>query len=246
VIAATPEEQRRLLELQQVDSAIRQLQHRRANLPEQKALDENADTLSRVGHEYGTRSEQLDRLSRQQRRHEEEIAQVDSRRKGEEGRMYSGLITSERELEALRSELSSLRGRKNDLEDALLEIMEQREEVESLVDTLTERHAELTGAVAELTAARDEAATGIDAELRERQEERKKAEAEVPAPVLALYDDLLPRKQGVAVAELRGKTCMGCRLELTQTELEELHRVAAKGLARCEQCGRILVLGQPG
>jgi predicted nucleic acid-binding Zn-ribbon protein len=242
VIAATPAEQRRLFELQEVDTAINQLQHRRANLPEQKALDENADTLTRVAYEYSTRRDQLERLTRQQKRHEEELAMVDSRRKGEEGRMYSGLITSERELEALRSELSSLRGRKNDLEDALIEIMEQREELESLVDSLTESHAELTASVEQLTAARDEAATGIDAELRERQEERKKAEAEVPAPVLSLYDDLLTRKQGVAVAELRGKTCMGCRLELTQTELEDLHAVTAKGLARCEQCGRILVL----
>lgn len=242
MIAASPEVQRRLLDLQQADNAIRQLEYGRANLPEQKAVDENGATLSEVAGEHTTSREQLARLEQQQRWHEHEIATVDSRRKGEEGRMYSGLITSERELEALRHELSSLRGKKNDLEDALLEIMEQREELEAKVARLEEQHGQLTAAVAELTAARDEAASDIDMEHLERTEERAKVVAELPDDVRALYDELRPRKDGVAVAELRGRTCSGCRLELTGLEYEDVLNAVRTGLARCEQCGRILVL----
>ncbi len=241
MIAATPADPRRLLDLQQVDTAIRQLQHRRANLPEQKALDENAARLATLATEYQSSREQLDRLARQQKWHEDEIASVDARRKGGEGRMYSGQITSERELESLRAELSSLRGRKNDLEDALLEIMEQREELEARVERLRTEHGELTRAVGDMTAARDLAAGDLDVELVQRGEERTAVAAEVPGPVLGYYDDLRARKDGVGVAELRGRTCMGCRLELTATELEDVAADSAHGLARCEQCGRILV-----
>jgi len=241
-ISATPAQQRRLYELQEVDTAIRQLEHRRANLPEQKALDSNAELLATIAGEYAESTERLDRLERQQRWHEGEISTVDTRRKTEEGRMYSGQITSERELEALRSELSSLRGRKSDLEDALLEILEQREELESLVASLKERHAELTSSVATLTEERDHAASDIDAELVVRADERKAVAAELPGPVLGLYDQLRQRKDGVAVAELRGTTCSGCRLTLTAVEHEETLEAVRTGLARCEQCGRILVL----
>jgi predicted nucleic acid-binding Zn-ribbon protein len=242
VIAATPEEQRRLYDLQQVDTAVHQLEHRRANLPEQRALDENSEILQKVASEYASSREQLDRLTRQQSWHETEIATVDSRRKNEEARMYSGRISSERELEALRSELGSLRGRKNDLEDALLEIMEQREELDSLVASLKERHAELTAAQTDLVSARDVAAADIDKELGARRGERDKVAADVPARVLSYYDELRRRKDGVGVAELRGSTCMGCRLELTAIELEDVHAAVEEGLARCEQCGRILIL----
>jgi predicted nucleic acid-binding Zn-ribbon protein len=241
VIPATPAEQRRLLDLQHVDTAIAQLEYRRANLPEQKSLDENSETLSKVSSEYATSREQLERLGAQQRRHETEIATVDSRRKSEEGRMYSGLITSEKEVTALRAELSSLRIRKGDLEDALLEIMEQVEELESLVETLKQRHTELTGSVSELTEARDHAATDIDAELASRREERVTVAADVPGEVLDYYEDVRARKDGVGVAELGGRTCQGCRLELTQIELEDVKADSQEGLARCEQCGRILV-----
>ena len=241
MIEATTEQQQRLLALQSVDTAIQQLEHRRANLPEQKALDENADTLAKVSAEYAGAKDKLERLSAQQRNHESEIATVDARRKSEEGRMYSGLIRSEKELEALRQEISSLKTRKNDLEESLLEIMEQMEDLESLVETLKQRHIELTSSVDELTQARDTAATDIDAELRERRDERQRATEGIPEDVLTYYEQLRDRKDGVAVAELQGRTCAGCRLELTQIELEDVRAAASHRLAKCEQCGRILV-----
>lgn len=242
MIAATPEQQRRLLELQGVDTAIQQLEHRRAHLPEQKALDENAETLAKVSTEYASAKDRLARLSQQQSKHESEVATIDARRKSEEGRMYSGLIRSEKELEALRHEIGSLKGRKSDLEESLLEIMEQVEDLESLVETLKQRHVELTSAVEELTLARDAAATDIDAELEQRRTQRAERTDGIPDEVLEYYDELRGRKDGIAVAALQGRTCAGCRLELTQIELEDVRRDAETGIARCEQCGRILVL----
>jgi hypothetical protein len=241
VTPATPEQQRRLLALQAVDSAIRQLEHRRADLPEQRALDDNADTLQRIAAEHAASREQLSRLSAQQRRHEGEVAQVEARRKSEEGRMYSGLIRSERELEALRHELASLRARKSSLEDALLEIMEEVEDRESMVATLAERHRQLSGMVAQLATARDLAAADIDAELLDRRRERKTIAAGLPVAVVAAYDDLRGRKDGVGAGELRGRACSSCHLELPAVELEELRATAASALAKCPQCGRIIV-----
>ncbi len=242
LIPATMEERRKLLALQHIDTAIRRLEHRRANLPEQQALDENADTLKRVALEYANSKDELERQEVAQRRYESEIATVDARRKSEEGRMYSGMITSDRELEALRNEISTLRSKKNDLEDSLLETMERVEELTSLVATLEERHDELTRQVDQLTAARDEAAKDIDAELAERRSERAAAAAELPAPLLAQYDRIRARSGGLAVAELKGPTCQGCHLDLTVIELEEVREGAKRGLPACPQCGRLLVL----
>lgn len=241
MISATPTQQRQLLELQRVDTAIRQLRTRRANLPEQQELDDNADTLSRIASDYAENRDRLEELQRRHKRLEDDIATVESRRKSEEGRMYSGTISSEKELSALKSELSSLKRRKSDLEDELLEVMEQREETESLVETLKQRHTELNERAEELTAARDNAATGIDAELAARQEERDAVAVELPEEVLSYYEDLRERKGGVAVAELSGRTCQGCRLQLTAFELEDVRERAGSALAKCEQCDRILV-----
>lgn len=241
MLPATLEEQRRLYDLQQVDVAVRQLEHRRANLAEQRALDETNETLRRIAHEYATSKERLEELQRQQSRHEQEIAAIDSRRKTEEGRMYSGVINSEKEHEALRNELASLRSRKRDLEDALLEIMEEQEQLESSVESLKQRHTDLNGKIGELESARDAAATDIDAELNERRAERDKIAAELPEEIRDYYEELKTRKQDIAVAALQGTVCAGCRLQLTPTELEEVEERVARGLAKCPQCDRIVV-----
>lgn len=238
---ATPEQQRLLLDLQTTDLAMRRLEHRRANLPEQQALDEHDAELARVTAEAADAREQLATTEKRQRRLEDEIATVDSRRKSEEGRMFSGLINSEKELEAIRAELSSLKGRKGDLEDELLEVMERREELEGMVSSLEERQSELAGQLDDMTAARDNAASGIDSELAELRGTRREQQAAIPDELLGLYEPLRERKGGVAVAELQGRTCMGCHLELTAIELEEAKEDAKTGLAHCEQCERILV-----
>jgi uncharacterized protein len=242
VIPATPAEQRSLLALQQVDTAIRQLEHRRSNLPEQQALDENADTLKRVATEYAEAKDELEKREIAQRRYEQEIATVDSRRKSEEGRMYGGQITSDRELEALRNELSTLRARKNDLEDTLLETMERVEELTALVATLEERHNELTSSVADLTTARDEAAKEIDEELAQLRTKRGHASEGIDEELLEHYDTVRARNRGLGVSQLNKRTCTGCNLDLTVIELEEVRETAKRGMPHCPQCDRLLVI----
>lgn len=241
MITATPEQQRQLLDLQAVDTNLRQLQHRRSHLPEQVALDEHNATLDAVASEYSRSRDEMSKLQLRQRRLENDIATLDARRKSEEGRMYSGMIHSEKELEALRHELGSLKSRKSDLEDELLEVMERLEELEGMAASLKQRHGDLERDRPTLTTTRDEAATDIDAELAETDGRRKELFEALPDAVVAAYTDLLQRKQGLAVAELSGTTCNGCRLQLTASEMEEVRRDAKRYLALCPQCGRGVV-----
>lgn len=236
-----PQEQRRLLELQSVDTAMRRLRHRRANLPEQQQLDERAGLLDQLEVDHLAASDELVTVGRRQRKLEQDVGVVDSRRKTEEGRMYSGVITSEREVTALRQELSALKGRKRDLEDELLEVMERHEELTATNGTLEQRRREVADEVAPLATARDEAATDIDRELTEREAERSALAKQLPDTLLSRYDQTRSRKDGLAVVELRDGMCQGCHLEINAGELEEGYEIGVLGLARCVHCGRLLV-----
>ena len=238
---ASPEEQQRLLRVQQLDTAIRRLQHRRANLPEQQALDDRAELVDRLAADHHTARDELVAVDRRQKRLEHDVNALDSRRRAEEARMYSGAIVTEREVAALRSELSSLRSRKRDLEDELLDAMERHEELTATVKTLESRQQELRDEVAPLEQARDAAASDIDAEIADQQRLRDETAAPLSAEIMTRYDRLRARKDGVALAELRDGTCQGCHIRLTAGELEEGHEIGELGLARCVQCGRLLV-----
>lgn len=240
--AASPEQQRQLLALQRVDDAIRRLERQRANLSEQKALDENDALLRQVASEYADAAEKLEDAQRLQRTRETDIANLEARRKDEEGRLYSGEISSEKEVEAIRGELKSIKRKKSDYEDELIEAMERIEELESLTSTLKSRHAELQGKVGELTSARDHAAGDLDRELADKRAERERLVAEIDDRLLGLYDEVSAQQGTVAVAVLDGKACEGCFLELTPLELEEVRQEAHGGLPRCPQCDRLLVV----
>lgn len=238
---ASPEEQQRLLRVQQIDTEIRQLQHRRANLPEQQALDDRAELLDRVAADHHAARDELVAVDRRQKRLEHDVNALDSRRRAEEARMYSGAIVTEREVAALRSELSSLKSRKRDLEDELLEAMERHEELTATVKTLESRQQELRDEVAPLEQARDAAAADIDAELTGQQRLRQETAAPLSSEIMTRYDRLRARKDGLALVELQDGTCQGCHIQLTAGELEEGHEIGELGLARCVQCGRLLV-----
>lgn len=238
---ATADDQQRLLAVQQIDTAIRRLRHRRANLPEQQVLDEQATLLDKVTAEHLAARDELVGIARRMKRLEHDVGAVDSRRRSEEARMYSGVIATEREVEALRKELSSLKTRKRDLEDELLEMMERNEELTGTVATLETRQRELRAAVAPLEQQRDGAAADIDTELDEQVRRRDELADQLPDAVVAAYDRLRARKDGLAVVELRRGVCQGCHIELTAGELAEGREIGELGLARCVQCGRLLV-----
>ncbi len=238
---ATPQQQQELLVLADTDEEIRRLRHTLANLPEQQILDQHVETREKVAGELLDAAETLDRLTAQVTRHEREIEVADQGRKHSEAQIYSGRITSERELAALREEIEDKHRRKSDIEDSLLEIMEQVEEMSSLVDELTARRTELTDQVTHLTTRRDEAAAGtqekLDALLARRDEEA----SSIDAPVLETYEKLAGQRPGRVVARLERRMCTGCRLDLTAIELEEIKETAQHSLTYCSQCGSIIV-----
>ena len=58
------------------------------------------------------------------------------------------------------------------------------------------------------------------------------------------YEKLRAGNGGVGAAALQGARCMGCRLELTPTELGRIRNASPDEVQRCEECRRILV--RPG
>lgn len=240
--AASAEQQRQLVALQRVDDAIRRLERQRANLPEQKALDDNDEALRQTASEYADAAAELEDAQRLQRTRESDIANLEARRKAEEARLYSDEISSERQAEAIRSELSTIKRKKSDYEDELLEAMERIEELESRTSRLQRRHAELQGQVAQLTADRDHAAGDLDAELARQRTERERVVGELDDKLVVLYEQVREQQGGVAVSVLDGKVCEGCFLELAASELEEVQQEARSGVPRCPQCDRLLVV----
>ncbi|MCX4470832.1 Chromosome partition protein Smc [Micromonospora sp. MW-13] len=236
---ADPKVQRRLLDLQAIDTSLAQLAHRRRSLPERAELEALARELSALEDERVRAQVAVDDLDRDIARLEKDVDQVRARKNKDEARLAVGTGPA-RELEALQHELVSLNRRQSDLEDAELELMEQRETAQGVLDGIERRAAEARERRAAAEQRRDEALAEIAKEEEFKRTARQPLAGDLPGDLVALYDKIR-EDSGLGAALLTGARCGGCRLELSGADMARIRKAAPDEVVRCEECRRIMV-----
>jgi predicted nucleic acid-binding Zn-ribbon protein len=236
---ADPEAQRRLLELQAIDTTLTQLAHKRRTLPELAELDRLARELSSLDDERVKAKVGLDDLDRDIARLEKDIDQVRVRADKDRSRLDAGTGPA-RELEALQHELATLARRQSELEDAELELLEQREQAQSGYDGIEQRLTRQREVRDETERRRDSALRDLDADRDWRISSRGPLVADLPADLVELYNKIR-ESSGIGAALLRAGRCEGCRLELSGSERARVKGLPPDEVVRCEECRRILV-----
>jgi uncharacterized protein len=230
----------RLLELQDLDTAIDRLRARARSLEEGGELAAVRTEADASEEGLGELRLKLDELGRDQTRLEREIDSMTQKEKAEQTRMYDGSIVNAKELEALQHEISSVQTRRSDREDELLALLELREQVEADATRAEQRTTALRATAERAAAASTDELARVESELDERVAERAALAPEIESDVLELYEDLRRLKKGVGAAALVDGVCQACHEELSAVELDKLKR--GDGIRRCEHCRRILVV----
>jgi predicted nucleic acid-binding Zn-ribbon protein len=232
--------QLRLLEVQDADTALAQLAHRRNTLPELAALAERAERAGQLHNDAIDVETRVADLADEQRRLENEVDTVRTRASRDEQRMQAGGLPA-KELEGLQHELTTLARRQSSLEDELLEVMDQREQAEAELAGINGSRGGLDAERAQLEASRDGAFAEIDSAATDRARERDSAASTLPADLLALYEKAREHGGGVGAAMLRQRRCEGCHIELSGSELTSVRTAEPDLVVRCDNCRRILV-----
>ncbi|MEU6074797.1 C4-type zinc ribbon domain-containing protein [Micromonospora sp. NPDC047074] len=236
---ADPQVQRRLLDLQAIDTSLAQLAHRRRALPERAELDALARELSALEDERVRAQVAVDDLDRDIARLEKDVDQVRARKSKNEDRLAAGTGPA-RELEALQHELVSLNRRQGDLEDAELELMEQRETAQGVLEGVEQRIAEVRERRDAAERRRDDALAEIAKEEEFKRGARQPLAGDLPADLVKLYDKIR-EDTGLGAALLTAGRCGGCRLELSGADVARIREAAPDEVVRCEDCRRIMV-----
>lgn len=236
---ANPADQRRLLDLQQADTSLTQLAHRRANLPEEAEITGLRQQVNALADRAGGLEATVGDLDRDIAKVEREIDQVRRRAETDRQRQASGAL-GPKELEGIAHELETLARRQSELEDQQLELMESREEQQAAADTDARALTDKRAALAATEARRDETLAGIDAELATARDNRAAIDAEIPEDLRKLYERIRKTKP-IAAALLRQRRCESCRLEQSGAELAALRAADPDDVVRCDNCSAILV-----
>jgi uncharacterized protein len=231
----------RLLELQNLDTTLTQLHHRRGHLPEHTRTIEADQTIAKITSDTAvTRAAHTD-LSKKMQALETQVHDLDVRIEHLNSQMFGDASRSPRDLQAIEADIASVKKHRSELEDAELTLIESFEPLDVVIskadaeiDGLQKEKTELAGAIIRAQSEIDAAAAGHIVE-------RSAIAATIDEADMKLYDTIRKNNKGIAVAKLEHGTCTSCRLKLPAVELDRIKHLTGTEMVRCDECSAILV-----
>ena len=223
-----------LHQLQEIDSqadAIRpQIASLEHDIGNRQALDARAREIEVTRAEVRAIEAQQRDLELQAEAHRAKIA-------ADEGKLYGGRVSNPKELASLADEVAQDKHQLSTVEDKLLAILDQLDEVASRL-AASERSAAREQQEWEASQAQMRLRLGTAREsIAALDSRRATAAAAVDPASRSTYETLRRQKGGLAIATVRQRTCLGCRVTLTASQ-EQRARIGNE-LITCHSCGRI-------
>jgi predicted nucleic acid-binding Zn-ribbon protein len=230
-----------LVEVQDLDIALAQLEHRRAALPERRELAAAEARLTELDAQAADLARARQVLLDRQAEMDQQVAALSARRQALEDRMYAARGSPARDLQAMDDEINHLAQRRAEIEDAELAVMEEQEPLDAELAWLADERSQLETAAGSLRTALVAAEAAVMAEISTLERSRGKEAARLPTALFDHYEVLRARLGGVGAARLVGRRCDGCHLELPSAEVDRIRHQPPGTIVTCDQCGRILV-----
>jgi predicted nucleic acid-binding Zn-ribbon protein len=236
---AAAEQQRLLADVLEIDAELARIAHRRAHLPELQRHGEVQGEHRAASDRVAALQLALEDIETQVDRFESEIDAVRKREERDHSLLDAGSADA-KQITDLQHELGTLQRRQSSLEDSLLEVMEQREQLQA--EQAREQAAinTLQADLAAVEQGRDDAFADMDTTIEERSRRRTELLGGIDDELVALYERIRS-SAGVGAGVLQGKRCGACRIELDRGELARISAAADDDVLRCPECRAILL-----
>lgn len=226
----------RLYQLQSLDSELdkarKQLADIAANLGESDALKAAKTTLA-------TAEKALQKAKATMQDLDLEVKSLSQKITQEEKMLYGGSkAISAKEAANLQEEVASLKRRLSSREEALLEAMVETEEAEEALKQAQANLADVQTGWKSDQANLVQQQGVLEKKVAELLERRPTVLAGVDAEALEEYDDIRPKKAGIAVSMVKDGMCQGCGMGPSQNKIRQAR--SGEELIFCGGCGRIL------
>ena len=223
-----------LWELQRIDLDLKNIKGDRDRTPKElKRLDEKLNSeKERIQKE----KEKAEHLEKERKKKELNLSSKQDKIKREEAKMFE--VKTNKEYQALLSEMESIKESINRDEEEILQIMD---EIDELKKNLSKREREVAvvheKVEAERKSIQEKMAHG-DTVWKEQTERREVISKQLEANLVKLYDTLKEKRQGLGVVGAKDETCQGCFVNIPPQMFIEVQKNNA--LIRCPNCNRIL------
>jgi uncharacterized protein len=233
-------DQLRLLDLQQLDTALDRARHRMQQLrqdPEYAQLQQSLAGRQETAEQAAATLAQAREAVGQA---EARVAEVQAHRDRNQKRLDAG-GGSARDLEKMMHELATLKGLQDEHEEAELEAMDAAEQAEAADAEAQQLLSAARAAAQERGTALKKDAADVAAEGNELTARRKVLAATLPEDLVARYDKIRQRNGGIGAARLVGNKSEASGMPISPADLAQIEQTPVETLVYCPDSGAILV-----
>jgi uncharacterized protein len=228
-----------LFALQEIDSAVDVLRHRRSHLPEAQALAATNAAIAKLEAEALSLTATRDTFAAQEHTLEVDDASLTKKLTSLQIQLAKSIMP--KEAEALQHEIESVKSQRSNLEDRELELLDAIEPIEARLAAIAVETVPLREQAEAERAAFLAAQAALDAEVAAAGERRGAAAAVIDTDAVARYEKLRSHFGGIALARIDHGTCLGCNMKISTKELEAIKAAPPDAEVNCDECGRLLV-----
>lgn len=232
------EELKQLVQLQELDSTLRNLQITRLKLARDAAdADHGAENAKRDFHSL---ADEAKNVRKEMDKREMNLKDIEAKINKLETQLNT--VKTNKEYSALQHEILGLKADKSRAEDEILKMMEQVEAGQKSIKEAEKRSEEEAAKAREKKHAIEVALQDAEARVEQLKKERAELAGKISPTYLAPYERLLHRTDGRAMVPCRNFVCSGCRMSLTANTVSLL--MGGDKIVNCHSCGRILYLAE--
>ena len=146
------------------------------------------------------------------------------------------------EFQAIGHEIQRYENEISKLEDQELELMIEADKLRGEIEAADKNARATKESISRQLADLETKSTALEAQQQELETERKTLAAQINDDLLDQFERLFNSKGDAAVVAVEHGVCTGCHMKVTTATASQVK--AGKEIVSCENCGRILYLGQ--
>lgn len=148
-------------------------------------------------------------------------------------------IKTNKEYDALVSQIDAVKGSINDKESLLLETIERIEILESDIEELRKKSTDTKKQNDDQLGILEEKMNSVGTKVQMKDDERQNIIVRVPKRVMSIYERIRKNRGGSVVITVKKRACGACYKALPPHLIQELKR--GDQLITCDNCGRLLI-----
>jgi len=228
------EELTQLIKLQRVDQELMRIEELKGDLPERvREIKESLKERKALVEEY---TDRIEEIQKEERKHEALVDDHTEKIKEKQDQLY--LVTTNKEYDALTSEIEQFKKKVDESEMWMVEFSDEIDQLKEKLSMEEHRIEEMEEELEEREAELKKTIEKTEEEQAKLESQRKKIVEKIPRPKLSKYNRIRNARNGLAVVPVIRGACGGCQQRIPPQSLVEIR--SGNRMLPCEICGRFL------